>query len=102
MLQLRYVFRPHHPLRKCCKVGNTVNGVLKTVRDYDCPVPFQYQKWHKIRVVVNAEKATIYLDDQIVVTQYTTTHPTQPAVGVVVANGFDNIAWFKELKVEDV
>ena len=96
-----FIFRPHSS-SSCFQTGYTVNGVptFKNAISAACPgqnAPKGGQ-WFDARVEVNNKKAKIYLAGKLV-REFTAHYPAKGQGGVLVANGYKNIAQFRNFDV---
>ena len=94
------ILRPHST-RSCFQTGYVLNSQLKwnSGISSSCPNgPPVGGKWFDAKVVVGGPKAKIYLDDTLV-TSVTPHFLPKGRGGVIVANGYNNIVYFKNFKI---
>ena len=77
-----------------------MNDGYNGIQDYPCTYA-KHSTWFNVKLVVSADtqKASIYLDGELLTDNHDPKLPHRPSAGVVVANGYDNIVYFKKLHV---
>ena len=96
---MHFIPRPHSS-SGCFQTGFTLNGVPTFTNGISAACsgqnPPQGGKWFDVRVEVNDKKAKIYLAGKLV-REVTPHYPAKCQGGVLVANGYRNVAYFKNL-----
>ena len=93
--------RPHNS-NGCFQTGYTVNGVPTFTNGISAACPGQNPplggQWFDVRIEVNNNKAKIYLAGKLV-RQVTPHYPGKGQGGVLVANGYKNIVYFRNFDI---
>jgi hypothetical protein len=101
-LSTNYYFCRPHSTSGCFQTGYTVNGVPTFTNGISAACPGQSPpsggQWFDVRIDVNNNKAKIYLAG-IFVKEVTPHYPTKGEGGVLVANGYQNIAYFRNFDI---
>ena len=97
-------FRPHNS-GQCFQTGYVENGVPKFTNGISSSCPGQNPptggQWFDVRIEVNNNKAKIYLAGKFV-REVTPHYPVKGEGGVLVANGYKNIAYFRNFKISEI
>ena len=95
------IFRPHTSAQ-CFQTGYTLNGVPTFKGGISSACPGQSApkggQWFDVRVEVNEKKAKIYLAGKLV-REVTSHYPAKGQGGVLVANGYKNVAYFRNFDI---
>ena len=89
-----------HSSSRCFQTGYTVNGVPTFTNAISAACPGQNPpkggEWFDVRVEVNDKKAKMYLAGKLV-REVSPHYPAKGRGGVLVANGFENVVYFRNL-----
>jgi len=94
-------YRPHSDVR-CFQAGHVSNGRTTFALKGACPMQLELQEWFNAKVVVNpsSSKAEFYLNGKLVANSQSMTFPKEARGGIIMANGYDNQAQFRNLEIE--
>ena len=98
---MHFILRPHST-SGCFQTGFTLNGVPTFTNAISAACPGQNPpkggQWFDVRVEVNHKRAKIYLAGKFV-RQVTPHYPAKGRGGVLVANGYKNVAYFRNFDI---
>ena len=106
MIIVNASFSRPHSTSGCYQTGSMIQGALVWTNGVSkacaSSPPPNVRTWFNVKVVVSNSKDTveIYLDDKLVTDSQRMNLERSASGGIVVANGFENIVRFKNLKVE--